>query len=370
MSSTENKKLLGNQLNIVGIIGSNGKSTISQMIHHCHLAIKIDNNLEENTEILNEMPTHSYEKKNKNVIMEVALNSIKQKKASYIDFDNLIFTNSSKNIKTDDLWTMMRPFIALPIEKTTIINIDDDYGANFCDVTIAQIITYGLKKSSDINARNIKLTLDTTEFDLYHQGKFICSTTIPYFGNYNVYNALATIAYFVSMDYDPEKIAQLLQDLPKIEGRFDTFTTNTNIKVLVDYARTPEAVNAILKSLATVCQGNIITVIGADGNTTTNHRIAIGKSALASSKQVLFTSDNPRDEEPQGIIYDMIKSNVKQNYRICIDREKAIEIALKMAKSKDIVIILGKGHEKIQIIGEKVNVFCDKTTAKYLAHRL
>ena len=370
MNLIENTKLLGTELNIVGIIGKNGKSTIGQMVHHCHLALKADSNSKISTEILNEMLPQNYEKIAKNVIMEVALHSIKEKKASYIDFDNLIFTNSSKNIDTDELWTMMRPFIALPIEKTAIINIDDEHGINFCDMTVAKTLTYGLNKTADINARNIKLAINKTKFDLYHKENFICKTKIPYFGIYNIYNALATIAHFTANDYNPAKIAQLLENLPQTEGRFDTFSTNTGIKVIIDYARTPEAVDAVLKSLATIGQKNIITVIGADGNTNTAGRIAIGKSVLTHSQKVILTTDNPRSEEPQSIIYDMIKHNIKQNYRICIDREKAIEIALKAAKPKDIVIILGKGHEKTQIIGKKTSVFCDKKTAKYLAHKL
>jgi len=368
MNVIEDRKILGKELNIVGIVGKNGKSTIGQIIHHCYTALEIHSKLE-TVENLNEILAESYEKKVKDVIIEVCLCAIKGKKASYIDFDSLIFTNSGKNIDADERWTMRRPFIALPLNKTAIINIDDEHGTDFCDVTVAKTITYALNKSADINARNIKLSIDKTRFDLYYKGNFMCKTEMPYFGIYNIYNALAAIAHLISIGYDPAKVAPLLSNLPQIEGRFDTFTTSTGIKVVVDHARTSAAVDAVLKSLAAVYQGNIITVIGADGNTNTAERTAVGKSALAHSKQVIFTTDNPRLEEPQGIIYDIIKGNIKQNYRICIDREKAIEIALKMADPKDVVILLGKGHKKTQTIGEKTSAFCDKTTAVYLAQK-
>lgn len=369
MNAVESREILGKELNIAGIVGRNGKSTVAQMIAHCYLALEIENQLESATDFFNKMASESYEKNVKDVIMEVSECAIKEKVASYIDFNHLIFTNSSENADSDEKWTMMRPFVALPLEKTAIINIDDENGADLCDVTIAETLTYALNKTADINARNIKKTMDKTVFDLYYKGSFACRTEMPYFGTYNIYNALATVAHFIAEGYEPARVAQLLSDLPQIEGYFDTISTDTGIKVIIDYARTPEAVTAVLKSLVAVCQGNIITVIGADGNTNAIQRAAIGKKALAHSKQVIFTADNPRKEAPQNIIYDMMKGSIKQNYRICIDREKAIEIALKMAKPKDVVILLGKGHEQAQIIGGKMNVFCDKTTATYLVQK-
>ena len=369
MSVTENNKLLGKKINIIGIVGQNGKSIIGQIIHHCYFALEIDNKLESVAEFSNKIHDESYEKSTRDVIMEVCLCSIKEKKASYIDFDSLIFTNSSENADQDEKWTMMRPFIALPLDKTAIINIDDDHGADFCDVTIAKTLTYAITELADINACDIKMAIDKTEFDLYYKGSFACKAAIPYFGVYNVYNALAAVAHLVGEGYDPARVAQLLSSLPQIKGNFDTFTTHTDIKIVVDYARTAEGVTAVLKSLTTVCQGNIITVIGADDDTTTAQRAAIGKNVLAHSKKVIFTTDNPRTEEPQNIIYDLIKGNIKQNYRICIDREKAIEIALKMAKPKDVVILFGKAYEKTSTIYKNTNAFCDKTIAKYLAHK-
>ena len=359
----------GKGFNIIGIIGKNGKSTLAQMIHHCYLALEIANELESATEFFKKMHTESYEKSIKDVIIEVSVCEIKAKKASYIDFGTLIFTNSSKNADMDELWTMRRPFIALPIVKTAIVNIDDEHGENVCDVTVAKIMTYGLGEAADLQARNIRPFMDKTTFDLYYEGNFTCNVEIPYFGIYNVYNSLATIAYFISEGYKPERIVQLLPNLPKIEGKFDLILTDTDISVIIDYARNPEAIESVLTALGTICEGDVITVVGADGNERVAERASIGKVVLAHSKQVIITNDNPRMEEPQNIIYDLIKGSVRQNYRICMDREKAIEIALKMAKPKDVVVILGRGHEKTQIIGEKVTVFCDKTVAKYLIQK-
>ena len=369
MHATIGRKILGKRLNIIGIIGKNGKSTIAEIVRHCYSTLGIKSKLSSAEEFSEKSLDETYEKPVKDVIIEISLRAIKYKKTSYIDFDSLIFTNSGKKIDPDEKWTMMRPFIALPLDKTAIINIDDAHGADFCDVTIGSTITYAINKPADIKACNIKLAIDKTEFDLHYKGSFACKIKIPYFGIYNVYNTLAAVAHLVNLGYNPEKIALLLQDLPQIEGRFDTFTTQTGIKIVVDHARTPESIGAVLKSLAIACRGSIITVVGADEATSAAERTAIGKSALAYSKQVIFTTDNPRAEEPQSIIYDITKGNIRQNYRICIDREKAIEIALKMAEQQDVVILLGKGHKKIQAIGGKTNFFCDKTTAKYLVQK-
>ena len=370
MTVTADRKILGKELNMIGVVGKNGKSIIGQIIHHCYLALGVDNKLGTAEEFLNKILPESYEKKIKTVIIEVSSCAIKEKKVSYIDFDSLIFTNSSKNAELDEKWTMRRPFIALPLDKTAIINIDDEHGADFCDVTVARILTYGLYNSAGLNALNIKLSIDKTEFDLYYTEKFVCKVEMPYFGLYNVYNALAAIAHFVSEGYNPVKIAQLFPKLPKIEGCFDTFSTDTGVEIVIDYARTSEAIGAVLKSLASVRGGNVITVVGVHGATTAIERAAIGKNAMVNSKQVIFTTNNPQTEEPQSVIYDIIKGNIRQNYRICLNREKAIEVALKMAKPKDVVVLLGKGYKDSKIIGEKMNVFCDKTTALYLAQKL
>lgn len=380
------------KLNMVGVTGTNGKTTVTHLIHYVYNALDIPNgmigtnsyivpdavkvtNTTPMSLILNKMLASTYENKTKNVIMEVSSHGIKENRVDYIDFDTFIFTNLSedhldyhKNMD-DYMWTKMRPFIALPANKTAIINIDDEVGPYYYDVTIAKKLTYGLQKTADFSARNIKQNIDKTEFDLYYKGELSCKTLIPYFGIYNVYNVLATFAYFVNEGYSPERVSLLLKDLPPIEGRFDTFKTDSGIYVVVDYAHTPDAVENVLKSLAAVAKGNVISVLGAGGDRDRSKRAPMGKAALAHSKHVIFTSDNPRSEEPHSIIYDMLGDAIKQNYTLCIDREIAIERALKMAKPNDVVILLGKGHEKIQIIKDKTKPFCDKTVAQYIVQK-
>lgn len=380
------------KLKIVGVTGTNGKTTVTHIIHYIYHLLDISNGLigtnayqvpkaeaVTNTTpmslVLNKMLAATYENNIKDVIMEVSSHGIKENRVDHIDFDTFIFTNLSEDHldyhpnMDDYMWTKMRPFIALTADKIAIINIDDDHGPYYCDVTIAKTLTYGLQASADFNAHNIKQNIDATEFDLSYKGSFSCKIVIPYFGIYNVYNTLAAIAYFVNEGYNPKRISKLLKDLPPIAGRFDTFKTDSGIYVVVDYAHTPDAIENVLKSLAAVAKGDIISVLGAGGDRDSGKRAPMGKNALAHSKHVIFTSDNPRNEEPHSIIYDMLKGNVKQNYSLCIDREIAIEKALKMAKPNDIVILLGKGHEKRQTIKGKTIAFCDKTVAQYLIQK-
>lgn len=380
------------KLNMVGVTGTNGKTTVTHLIHYVYNLLETPNGLigtnaykvpdaanVTNTTpmslVLNKMLASTYENDTKNVIMEVSSHGIKENRIDHIDFDTFIFTNLSKDHldyhknMDDYMWTKMRPFIALPANKTAIINIDDKFGHYYCDVTLAKTLTYGLQKSADFSARNIKQSIDKTEFDLYYKGEFSCIIVIPYFGIYNVYNVLAAIAYLVNEGYSPERLALLLKDLPPIAGRFDTFKTDSGIYVVVDYAHTPDAIENVLKSLSAVAKGNVISVLGAGGDRDRSKRGPMGKAALAYSKHVIFTSDNPRSEEPHSIIYDMLGDSIKQNYTLCIDREIAIEKALKMAKPNDVVIVLGKGHEKIQVVKNKTKPFCDKTVAQYIINK-
>jgi len=380
------------RLNMVGVTGTNGKTTVTHLIHYIYNALEIPNgligtnsykvpgavavtNTTPMSSILNEMLATSYENQIKDVIMEVSSHGIKENRVDHIDFSTFVFTNLSedhldyhKNMD-DYMWTKMRPFIALGADKTAIINIDDEHGAYYCDVTVAKTLTFGLQDAADFSARNIKQRIGRTIFDLYDKGEFSCTVITPYFGIYNVYNTLAAIAYFAGEGYSPKRIALLLKDLPEVEGRFDTFTTNSGINVVVDYAHTPDAIENVLKSLSVVAEGDVISVLGAGGDRDRKKRAPMGKIALAHSKHVVFTSDNPRSEDPHSIIYDLLGGSVKQNYTLSIDREIAIEKALKMAKPGDIVIILGKGHEKTQTIKDKKFPFCDKTVAQYIAQK-
>ena len=382
-----------NKIKMVGVTGTNGKTTVTHLIHHVYELLEVKSGLigtnryvvpdapkvTNTTPIshdLNAMLASSFDSGIRHVIMEVSSHGIKENRVDHIDFDAFVFTNLTEDHLDyhpnfdDYMWTKMRPFIALAARADAIINIDDAHGRYFCDVTKAKITTFGLSIHADFRAINIIQQIDSTTFDLFYKNQFVANVETNMFGTYNVYNVLATIAYFYTEGYQPKRLAKLFAQLPQTSGRFETFKTTTGIYVVVDYAHTPDAIRHVLKSLSTVAPRSVLTVVGAGGDRDASKRAGMGKYALAHSTHVVFTSDNPRSEDPQAIIYDMLKGSVKTNYSICIDRERAIEKALKMAKPKDVVILLGKGHEQTQTIKGETRAFCDKKVAHYWVEKL
>lgn len=303
------------------------------------------------------------------LVMEVSSHGIKENRVDQIQFDRLIFTNITPEHldyhKTfeDYLFTKMRPFIQLSDydeDKVAIINCDDEHATDFIGATNGKILTYGCQARADLFAEDIVYTLERTEFSLYVKGEYVTRMAIPLFGKYNVYNVLSVLAYFYSLGYDLLKIVSYIENVSSIEGRFEYIKTNDDITVVIDYAHNPDAIFQVLTCLNVIADGNIITVLGAGGNRDKAKRKIMGRHATRLSDHVFFTSDNPRNEDPLSIIYDLLSGTSSVNYTVIVDRAKAIEAAIKKAKPNDLVVVLGKGHEKTQNINGKIVPFSDK----------
>ena len=373
-------------MNLVGVIGTNGKTTITYLIQHVFECLGIDSGLigtngswvgqkkkaSRTTPLspdLNELLQEGVRHNLPYVVMEVSSHGIKENRVDQLDFDRLIFTNITEEHldyhKTfeDYLFTKMRPFIQFSDyddKKMAIINCDDEHASSFISVTNSKILTYGCQAKADIFAKDIEYSLERTNFSLYVKGQFICQMTIPLFGKYNVYNVLSVLAYFYSLGYAPEQIVPFIENVSVIEGRFEYIQAPSGVTVVIDYAHNPDAIFQVLSCLNVISTGNIITVLGAGGNRDKAKRKIMGRHATYLSDHVFFTSDNPRNEDPLSIIYDLLSGTSSVNYTVIVDREKAIEAALKKAKPNDFVVILGKGHEKTQNINGKIVPFNDK----------
>jgi len=374
------------KLHMIGVTGTNGKTTITYLVQHVFDGLGINSGLigtngwwvglkKQATHTtpmsvdLNELLLEGVKHEIPYVVMEVSSHGIKENRVDQIDFDRFIFTNITEEHldyhKTfaDYLFTKMRPFVQFHDynqDKVAIINCDDEYGEYFINATNGRTLTYGCQEKADFCAKNIMSTLDRTEFTLYVKGQFVTNVNIPLFGKYNVYNVLAVLAYFYSIGYGPSEVVPILETVSVIEGRFETIKTESGLTVVIDYAHNPDAILQVLTALNIVVTGEIITVLGAGGHRDKMKRKVMGKHAVTLSDHVVFTSDNPRDEDPLNIIYDLLADTNSVNYSVVIDREKAIEMALKKAKPNDYVIILGKGHEKTQNINGKIIPFSDK----------
>lgn len=373
-------------MNLVGVIGTNGKTTITYLIQHVFECLGIDSGLigtngswvgqkkraTHTTPMspdLNDLLLEGVRHNLPYVVMEVSSHGIKENRVDQIDFNRLVFTNITEEHldyhKTfeDYLFTKMRPFIQLNDynqNKMAIINCDDEHASDFISVTNGKILTYGCSPLADLCAKDIVYNLERTNFALYVKNKFITNMTIPLFGKYNVYNVLAVMGYFYSLGYNPIEIVPFIENVSVIEGRFEYVKSDSGVTVVIDYAHNPDAIFQVLSCLNVIAKGKIMTVLGAGGNRDKAKRKIMGKHATYLSDHVFFTSDNPRNEDPLSIIYDLLSGTSSVNYTVVVDRAKAIEAALKKAKSNDFVVILGKGHEKTQNINGNIVPFNDK----------
>ena len=373
-------------ISLVGVIGTNGKTTITYLIQHVFECLGVDSGLigtkgswvgqkkkaTHTTPMsvdLNDLLQEGVKHNLPYLVMEVSSHGIKENRVDQIQFDRLIFTNITPEHldyhKTfeDYLFTKMRPFIQLSDydeDKVAIINCDDEHATDFIGATNGKILTYGCQARADLFAEDIVYTLERTEFSLYVKGEYVTRMAIPLFGKYNVYNVLSVLAYFYSLGYDLLKIVSYIENVSSIEGRFEYIKTNDDITVVIDYAHNPDAIFQVLTCLNVIADGNIITVLGAGGNRDKAKRKIMGRHATRLSDHVFFTSDNPRNEDPLSIIYDLLSGTSSVNYTVIVDRAKAIEAAIKKAKPNDLVVVLGKGHEKTQNINGKIVPFSDK----------
>ena len=373
-------------MNLVGVIGTNGKTTITYLIQHVFECLGIDSGLigtngswvgqkkraTHTTPMspdLNDLLLEGVRHNLPYVVMEVSSHGIKENRVDQIDFNRLVFTNITEEHldyhKTfeDYLFTKMRPFIQFNDynqNKMAIINCDDENASSFISVTNGKVLTYGCSPLADLCAKDIVYNLERTNFALYVKNKFITNMTIPLFGKYNVYNVLAVMGYFYSLGYDPLEIVPFIENVSVIEGRFEYVKSDSGVTVVIDYAHNPDAIFQVLSCLNVIAKGKIMTVLGAGGNRDKAKRKIMGKHATYLSDHVFFTSDNPRNEDPLSIIYDLLSGTSSVNYTVIVDRAKAIEAALKKAKADDFVVILGKGHEKTQNINGNIVPFNDK----------
>ena len=374
------------KLHLGGVTGTNGKTTITYIIRHVFKELGLSSGIIGTNEWnvgrllpathttpmsleLNQMLHDGHDLGVSHVVMEVSSHGIKENRVDQLDFDRFIFTNiTSEHMDyhptfEDYLFTKMRPFIQFgdyEADKVAIINYDDPAGPYVLSATNCRTLTYGLGELADFSAREIALGLSETTFSLYVKGRFEGVVSYPLFGKYNIYNVLAVLAYFYSLGYSLQELISILGKVPTVDGRAETLATATGFHVIIDYAHNPGAVKEVLSSLKQVTKGKIITVIGAGGHRDKEKRKFMGAFALEQSHHVVFTNDNPRDEDPMDIIRDLTSGTSLTNYDIVLDRAEAIERALLFAENGDYVAILGKGHEKTQNINGKISPFSDK----------
>ncbi|MDP2912513.1 MAG: UDP-N-acetylmuramoyl-L-alanyl-D-glutamate--2,6-diaminopimelate ligase [Candidatus Omnitrophota bacterium] len=305
-------------------------------------------------------------------IMEISSHSLDQGRVDSVRLDTGIFTNiSAEHLdyhKTIEEYFKAKAqiFGLLKDGATAILNDDDDKVASLKNsITKARVITYGIENYADVCAQNIRSSIDGTRFDVVMpKNRFEIRTGL--IGMHNVSNILAGIAAAVSLNIGISAIKGGVESVVSVPGRLETLDIGQAFKIFVDYAHTEDALYNILTHLRKVAVRGIITVFGCGGNRDRLKRPLMGKVACRLSDHVVITSDNPRFEEPEAIIEEIEKGVIGKfdNYSVAIDRREAIKEALELAGEGDIVVIAGKGHEDYQIVKDKIFNFNDREIAK------
>lgn len=304
--------------------------------------------------------------------MEVSSHSAAQHRIAGLDFDGAIFTNLTRDHidyhKTVEAYLKAKKsfFDGLPEGSFALTNIDDKSGLVMLQNTRAEKHTYSLRTMADFKARIIESRIDGMTLEI--NGKTV---EVMFVGKFNAYNLLAVYGATCLLGQNPDEVLRKMSLLVPVAGRFQTLHSSRGYTVIVDYAHTPDALNNVLTSIREVLgnRGNIITVVGAGGNRDKGKRPMMAREAVNLSDRVILTSDNPRFENPNDILNDMLAGlDAEQRRKTLtqVDRREAIRTATQFANPGDVILVAGKGHEDYQEIEGVKHHFDDKEEVEKL----
>lgn len=374
-----------NKLKLTGVTGTNGKTTVATLLfklftelgYKAGLISTVQNQVGEkvlpsshttpDAISLNALLAQMVENGCTHVFMEVSSHAIHQQRIAGLIFDVAVFTNITHDHldyhQTFDEYIRVKKsfFDNLPADSMAITNADDKRGMVMIQNTQAAALRYSLKTSAPLHGKIMDNSLNGLQMMINgHEVHF------RLVGEFNAYNIMAVFGAASSLGIGISDVMQVLSNLDGAEGRFETFLSpQDKVLGIVDYAHTPDALINVLSTIKKLKHGNsrVVTVIGCGGDRDRTKRPLMAAAACAYSDTAIFTSDNPRSEDPQQIIDDMItdmKSAHKRKYIAIPDRKEAIKAAINLADTGDIVLIAGKGHEKYQEVKGVKHPFDDK----------
>ncbi len=380
-----------NGMKVYGVTGTNGKTTTVFLIRNVLKAAGVSSGLvstvftvtKNNTYSRSEMTTPDTltlnrllsdmsAGKKEAAVIEISSHALSQGRVCGIGLDSAIFCNISPEHldfhKNMDVYLRdkSRIFGLLKPGGTGVVNADDPMVSGITgSADIPFLVSFGIRHSADIKGENIRSVPGGTEFDINTrgQGKFHIKTGL--IGVHNVYNMLGATACLLYGGISVNSIKKGMENALPVPGRLEAIQSMAPFRVFVDYAHTPDALEHVLRCLRDLTEGRLICVFGCGGDRDRTKRPVMGQIAANICDHVILTSDNPRNENPEEILYQIEKGMLgKTNYSIISLREEAIHRSLEMAAKGDIVIIAGKGHEDYQIIGEDVIHFDDREVAR------
>ena len=382
-------------INLIGITGTNGKTTVTHLIQKifeennqkCALIGTLGYKLSSSGEYRDAKHTTPQApelqatlrmikdvEKIDNVVMEVSSHALEQNRVGGCRFNGAVFTNLTQD-HLDYHITMDNYFKAkallfehLKEGDFAVINADDEFGDRFISVVPegVKVYTYGVRQQSDVMARNINFSLNGAEFTLVENAKEH-KVNLHMNGMFSVYNVLAAVTAALAIGIDIETALKALQNVKGVAGRFEVVVKKP--LVIVDYAHTPDGLENVLKSAREITpeDGKLICLFGCGGDRDATKRPKMGAIAEKLADKIVITSDNPRTEDPQTIITDIIAGLKSVNTESVIvepDRGAAIALLKTTANNNDVVLIAGKGHEDYQILKDRTIHFDDREEAR------
>jgi UDP-N-acetylmuramoyl-L-alanyl-D-glutamate--2,6-diaminopimelate ligase len=366
------------KLKLVGVTGTNGKTTIATLLYHLFqksgyksgllstVKIMVDTieyratHTTPNSVLINKYLNEMVELGVDYCFMEVSSHGIHQKRTEGLHFTGGVFTNlTHDHLDYHNTFKEYRDvkkvfFDALPKSAFALVNADDKNGAVMLQNTKAKKQTYALKTMADFKAKILENQFSGLLLNVNNSEVWVKLT-----GSFNAYNLVAVYGVASLLGLDDTETLTRISELESVSGRFQHFISGNGVTAVIDYAHTPDALKNVLETINDIRTGNeqVITVVGCGGNRDKAKRPVMGRIASQLSTQVIFTSDNPRNEDPQTIIEEVEAGVEPQNFKKIIsilDREQAIKTAIKFAKKGDIILVAGKGHENYQEIkGER-----------------
>ena len=302
--------------------------------------------------------------------MEVSSHSVDQRRIAGLEFDGGVFTNITRDhidyhLSFENYLKAKKQFFdELPADAFALTNADDKNGFVMLQNSKAKKYTYSLRSMADFKTRILEQSFEGMLLDMNDK-----EVNVPFIGKFNASNLSAVFGTAVLLGQDEMEVLRIISSLHSVSGRFETLHAPSGYTAIVDYAHTPDALNNVIGTINQILQGNgrLITVVGCGGNRDKGKRPMMAREAVNGSWKAILTSDNPRFEEPQDILNDMLAELdvvEKAKSLTIVDRKEAIRTACALAQAGDVVLVAGKGHEDYQIIQGVKHHFDDKEVVR------
>ena len=364
------------EMTIIGVTGTNGKTSVTTYVFNALRGLgfsvgligTIETRINENILASERTTPESHEiqrlfrdmadKGIEYVVMEVSSHALKLNRVQDVDFDIAVFTNLTQDHldfhKSMEEYAAAKYMLMEMPKKAAIINCDDTYGKSYIDSLLyagKRVVTYGIYEKADIMASRSNYDGETRIKTIKDKEEIAFKAS----GRFEVYNKMAAYAILKEIGFDCKGLQNIFTDLEGAKGRFQKVpgSEKSGIEVIVDYAHTPDALSNVIEAINEYKRKRLIIVFGCGGERDALKRPIMGRIASEGSDYVFLTNDNPRRENPEKIIKEIESGMEDLHHQVISNREEAIKQAIMMAKAGDVVLIAGKGHEKVQIVGKE-----------------